>query len=67
MKPPKKPGLSWNLRYTRISGLKRLGIHIQQLLLCPVIGVIETLPAFYAVVEFFVLRRPARDFHVIAK
>jgi egghead protein (zeste-white 4 protein) len=61
-------GLSWNLRYVGMGGLKRLGIHIQQLLLAPIVGMVETFPAFYAVIEFYILhRRYFKDFYVVAK
>ena len=61
-------GLSWNLRYAGIRGLKRISLHLQQLLLGPIIGIVETYPAFYAIVEFYILRRHhVQDFHIIAK
>jgi egghead protein (zeste-white 4 protein) len=61
-------GLFWNLRFAGIRGVKRLSLHLQQLLLGPLIGLVETYPAFYAVVEFYLLRRhQVQDFHVITK
>src|ERR687897_1857363 len=41
-------GLFLNLRYSKISLIKRVALHLQTLLLSVVIGLLETFPAFYA-------------------
>jgi cellulose synthase/poly-beta-1,6-N-acetylglucosamine synthase-like glycosyltransferase len=61
-------GLSLNLRYAGIKGLRRFSLHLQQLLLGPIVGIVETYPAFHAMVEFYILRRHhIKDFHIITK
>lgn len=66
-------GLYLNLRYSKIGWAKRLLFHMQTLLLCPVIGLIETFPGFWATIEYFVKKQkepekiPVYDFYVISK
>jgi hypothetical protein len=67
-------GLSLNLRYTKISKPKRFLYHLQTLILCPIIGVVETFPAFCAIVEHHISnkiynakRTDNYDFYVIRK
>lgn len=66
-------GLHLNLRYSKIRWRSRLSLHIQALILCPVLGMIETFPAFYSVIEYYFNRKkqgckvPIYDFHVIRK
>src|ERR671919_2593507 len=45
-------GLFLNLRYSKISWPKRILFHLQTLVLCLVIGLIETFPAFWAMIEY---------------
>jgi len=66
-------GLFLNLRYSKICWTKRISLHIQALILCPVLGLIETFPAFYSVIEYYLGRKKQDrkvaiyDFHVIRK
>ena len=65
-------GLFLNLRYSRISIIKRIMLHFQTLLLSFVIGLLETFPAFWAMLEYYILDRTnrtkkVRDFYVIKK
>jgi beta-1,4-mannosyltransferase len=66
-------GLFLNLRYSKISWRRRISLHVQTLVLCPVLGLIETFPAFYSVIEYYVRRKregrkiPMYDFHVVKK
>ncbi len=66
-------GLFLNLKYSKISWKKRLMLHAQALLLCPIIGLVETFPAFWATLEYFFKKRnaaekmPIYDFYVISK
>lgn len=68
-------GLFLNLRYSKIRWAKRLALHLQTLVLCPVIGVVETFPAFWAMIEYQIKKRdmaakdevPVYDFYVISK
>ncbi|OLC24834.1 MAG: hypothetical protein AUH37_03065 [Candidatus Nitrososphaera sp. 13_1_40CM_48_12] len=65
-------GLFLNLRYSKIGWAKRLLLHVQTLLLCPIIGLVETFPAFWATIEYGVKKRttektPIYDFYVISK
>jgi cellulose synthase/poly-beta-1,6-N-acetylglucosamine synthase-like glycosyltransferase len=67
-------GLFLNLRYSGVSSLKRFMLHVQTLLLCPIIGLIETFPAFWATIEYGLRRKsrpaeeiPVYDFYVIRK
>lgn len=66
-------GLFLNLRYSKIGWAKRLLLHVQTLLLSPVIGLVETFPAFWATMEYLVKKQktaekvPIYDFYVISK
>ena len=60
-------GLHTNLKYTTLSMGKRLTLHFQQLLFSPLVGIIETFPAFFAVLEFYLFNGKMRDFEVISK
>lgn len=67
-------GLFLNLRYSGISWLKRFLLHVQTLLLCPIIGLVETFPAFWATIEYGIRRKakpaekiPVYDFYVVRK
>jgi thymidine kinase len=50
-------GLLMNLRYSRVGSLRRVLFHLQALILCPVIGVVETFPAFCAIIEYHIKNR----------
>jgi beta-1,4-mannosyltransferase len=66
-------GLFLNLRYSKIGWAKRFLFHIQALLLCPIIGLVETFPAFWAMIEYSVKKNrtaektPIYDFYVVNK
>ncbi|HEX6067592.1 MAG TPA: glycosyltransferase family 2 protein [Nitrososphaera sp.] len=66
-------GLFLNLRYSKVGPLKRLKFHFQTLFLCPIIGLVETFPAFWATIEYYFKKRetgqkmPVYDFYVVAK
>jgi beta-1,4-mannosyltransferase len=65
-------GLFLNLRYSRISVIKRIALHLQTLLLSFVIGLLETFPAFWAMLEYYILdktnkTKKVHDFYVIKK
>jgi cellulose synthase/poly-beta-1,6-N-acetylglucosamine synthase-like glycosyltransferase len=65
-------GLFLNLRYSKISLIKRVALHLQTLLLSVVIGLLETFPAFYAMLEYYIRDKSNRmkkiyDFYVIKK
>ena len=66
-------GLFLNLRYSKIGWAKRLLFHVQTLLLCPLIGLVETFPAFWATIEYGIKKQktaekvPVYDFYVISK
>jgi hypothetical protein len=60
-------GLYQNLKYTTMSSSKKASLHFQQLILSPLVGIIETFPAFFAIIEFYFLKRTAKEFDVIAK
>ncbi|MEO9362766.1 MAG: glycosyltransferase family 2 protein [Nitrososphaera sp.] len=66
-------GLFLNLKYSKIEWRKRLMFHLQTLLLCPVIGLVETFPAFWAMIEYNMKKKdPAQktkvyDFYVVNK
>ncbi|MBD0359135.1 MAG: glycosyltransferase family 2 protein, partial [Nitrososphaeraceae archaeon] len=47
-------GLFLNLRYSKLSLIKRVALHLQTLLLSVVIGLLETFPAFYAMLEYYI-------------
>lgn len=67
-------GLFLNLRYSQIRWTKRIILHIETLLLCPIIGLIETFPAFWATIEYYIRKNHLTekemhiyDFYVITK
>jgi beta-1,4-mannosyltransferase len=65
-------GLFLNTRYSKISVIKRIVLHLQTLLLSFVIGLIETFPAFWAMLEYYILDKMKKtkkihDFYVIKK
>ncbi len=66
-------GLFLNLRYTKMSFNKRIFLHIQTLILCPFIGLIESFPGFYSVIEYYFSKIFKRnelkylDFYVVKK
>jgi cellulose synthase/poly-beta-1,6-N-acetylglucosamine synthase-like glycosyltransferase len=66
-------GLFLNLRYSKIGWAKRLLFHMQALLLTPLIGLVETFPAFWAMIEYNIKKRrtaekmPIYDFYVVSK
>lgn len=67
-------GLLLNLRYSKIGWAKRLVFHVQTLLLCPLIGLVETFPAFWAMIEYQLKKKkskaekvPVYDFYVVSK
>jgi hypothetical protein len=66
-------GLFMNLKYSKIGLVKRMMLHLQTLLLCPLIGLVETFPAFWATIEYGIKKQktaekmPVYDFYVITK
>jgi beta-1,4-mannosyltransferase len=67
-------GLFLNLRYSNVKLSKKFFMHIQTLVLCPILGLIETFPAFFAIIEYGFKRRsannhstPVYDFYVVNK
>jgi cellulose synthase/poly-beta-1,6-N-acetylglucosamine synthase-like glycosyltransferase len=66
-------GLFLNLRYSKIHWVKKFFMHVQTLALCPLIGLIETFPAFWATAEYVLRKKreqeriPVYDFYVIRK
>jgi hypothetical protein len=62
-----------NLRYSKIKWAKRILLQIQTLILCPVIGLIETFPAFWAIIEYCIKKKQITekmtisDFYIIGK
>jgi len=66
-------GLFLNLRYSKIKRSKKMLLHLKTLFLCPVLGLIETFPAFWATIEYGVKKRQISetvnvyDFYVINK
>ncbi|HZW55974.1 MAG TPA: glycosyltransferase family 2 protein [Nitrososphaerales archaeon] len=61
-------GLRQNLKFASDLSLPRKAFfHLQQLVLCPIIGIVETFPAFYAVLEFHLFGHNIKDFEVITK
>ena len=59
--------------YLKIKWAKNKMPHLQTLFLCPVIGLIETFPAFWATIEYSIRKKDmaekasAYDFYVINK
>ena len=66
-------GLYLNLKHSQIGWAKRLLFHGQTFLLSPLIGLIETFPAFWATTEYFLQKKkepekmPVYDFYVVTK
>jgi cellulose synthase/poly-beta-1,6-N-acetylglucosamine synthase-like glycosyltransferase len=66
-------GLFLNLRYSKIKWAKKILLHLQTLFLCPVIGLVETFPAFWATIEYSVKKKQMAekisvyDFYIINK
>ncbi|MFL6308838.1 MAG: glycosyltransferase [Nitrososphaera sp.] len=66
-------GLYLNLRYSKIKRTTKLSLHLQTLFLCPVIGLIETFPAFWATIEYSIRKKQMSqkvniyDFYIINK
>jgi len=67
-------GLFLNLRYSKVTRSKKILLHLQTLFLCPVIGLIETFPAFWATIEYSLKKKQVSgkmlnvyDFYVINK
>ena len=65
-------GLFQNLRFSQISLSKKIFFHFQTLFLCPIIGLVETFPAFYSILEYTFRNNrnegtPVYDFYVIEK
>jgi beta-1,4-mannosyltransferase len=66
-------GLFLNLRYSEIASKKRVFMHLQTLILSFLIGLVETFPAFYAMIEYLGKRKDKDsnikiyDFYVIDK
>lgn len=66
-------GLFLNLRYSKMKWPKKVLLHLQTLFLCPVIGLVETFPAFWATIEYSVKKKQMAekisvyDFYVINK
>jgi cellulose synthase/poly-beta-1,6-N-acetylglucosamine synthase-like glycosyltransferase len=67
-------GLFLNLRYSKMSKPRRFAFHLQTLLLCPIIGLVETFPAFFATIEYCARKNkntseksPVYDFYVVTK
>jgi cellulose synthase/poly-beta-1,6-N-acetylglucosamine synthase-like glycosyltransferase len=67
-------GLFLNLRYSELSMFKRMLLHVQTLVFCPIIGLVETFPAFWATIEYGVRSKtrsdekiPVYDFYVVRK
>ncbi|HYY39860.1 MAG TPA: hypothetical protein VE692_01290, partial [Nitrososphaera sp.] len=66
-------GLFLNLRYSKMKWAKKVLLHLQALILCPVIGLVETFPAVCAIIEYNINRKQATekisvyDFYIITK
>jgi hypothetical protein len=65
-------GLFLNIRYLKISLIKRIMLHLQTLFLSFIIGLLETFPAFWAMLEYYIRDKTNRmkiiyDFYVIKK
>jgi egghead protein (zeste-white 4 protein) len=54
-------GLFLNLRYSRIEFKQRMFMHLQTLVLSVLIGMIETFPAFYAMIEYCLGKKKRTD------
>jgi beta-1,4-mannosyltransferase len=66
-------GLFLNLRYSKMKWAKKMLLHVQTLLLCPLIGLVETFPAFCAIIEYCFKKKQmaekvtVHDFYIISK
>jgi egghead protein (zeste-white 4 protein) len=66
-------GLFLNLRYSKMKWPKKVLLHLQTLFLCPVIGLVETFPGVWAIIEHNVKKKQIAekvnvyDFYVINK
>lgn len=66
-------GLFLNLRYSNVRWAKKILLHLQTLLLCPAIGLVETFPAFWSVIEYRIKKKQMAekaavyDYYVISK
>jgi cellulose synthase/poly-beta-1,6-N-acetylglucosamine synthase-like glycosyltransferase len=66
-------GLFLNLRYSKMKWARRIFLQVQTLILCPVIGLLETFPAFWAIIEYSIKKKQITekmiisDFYVISK
>ncbi|HSA75131.1 MAG TPA: glycosyltransferase family 2 protein [Candidatus Nitrosocosmicus sp.] len=66
-------GLFLNLKYTQIGWFKRIILHIQTFIFAPFLGLLESFPAFYSVIEFYfhkLIRQnkiKSYDFYVVEK
>jgi egghead protein (zeste-white 4 protein) len=66
-------GLFLNLRYSKMKWAKKILLHLQTLLLCPVIGLVETFPGVWAIIEYALKKKQMAekvsvyDFYVINK
>jgi beta-1,4-mannosyltransferase len=66
-------GLFLNLRYSKMKWAKKVLLHFQTLFLCPVIGLVETFPAVWSMIEYSVKKKQMAkkvsvyDFYVISK
>jgi beta-1,4-mannosyltransferase len=66
-------GLFLNLRYSKMKWAKKVLLHLQTLFLCPVIGLVETFPAVWAIIEYSVKKKQIAekvsvyDFYIINK
>jgi beta-1,4-mannosyltransferase len=67
-------GLFLNLQYSEIASKKRVFMHLQTLVLSILIGLVETFPAFYAMIEYCIGKGKDKnsnikiyDFYVIEK
>ena len=57
-------GLFLNLRYSEIASKKRVFMHLQTLILSALIGLVETFPAFYAMIEYCIGKRKDKDSNI---
>lgn len=67
-------GLFLNLRYSKVTLSKRFFLHSLSLVLCPILGLVETFPAFWTLIEYHTKHRSMTseknlvyDFYVINK
>jgi len=65
-------GLFLNLQYSKIGWIKRIFFHLETLALCLVVGLVETFPAFWTMIEYSIKSKKDKttqlyDFYVINK